>query len=73
MIKTKDNIKEVNYRNYYFFGLIYISLGIILTVTVSPGFLGFMVFGLLFIFITIAYKNKWYDKNWFVFVLSVDN
>ena len=59
----KNSIKDVNYRSYYLFGIIFISIGIILTLIVSPGFLGFIVGGLLFLFISIANKDKWYDKN----------
>ena len=59
----KNTVKEFNYRKYYLLGIILISIGIILTLIVSPGFLGFIVGGLLFLFISIANKDKWYDKN----------
>ena len=59
----KNSIKDVNYRSYYLFGIIFISIGIILTLIVSPGFLGFIVGGLLFLFISIANKDNWYDKS----------
>lgn len=60
MIKTKENTKEVNYIIYYLFGSIFLTFGIILTVTVSIGFVAFIV---VWFIIFVVYKDKLFDKN----------
>ena len=59
--KVDDN---TDYKAYYSLGIIFIPVGIAVTIaTRNPGFLGIMALGLIFLLTSIANKDKWYDKH----------
>jgi hypothetical protein len=55
---------DTDYRLFYFIGIIFMPIGIAVAIaTRNPGFFGLMVFGLIFLIISIVNKDKWYDIN----------
>ena len=59
----KEKVDNTDYRVFYFIGIIFMPVGIAITIATSnPAFLGLMVFGLIFLVTSIVNKDKWYGK-----------
>lgn len=54
-IKTK----EQDFRVFFVLGMIFLPLGIVLSLVVSMGFLGIAVVGFIDIVIGLIYRGKW--------------
>jgi hypothetical protein len=61
--KKEDKMGEPNYQAFFIMGISFLALGIILTYTVNPGFLGFIAIGIIYIAICLANKDKWINKK----------
>jgi hypothetical protein len=51
--------EEPDYRAFFIMGICFLPLGIIFSVSVSFGFLGIAVLGLIYMAIGLANKDKW--------------
>ena len=50
---------EPNYQVFFFIGISFIGSGIALTAAISPGFIGIMALGVLYMIIGLANRDKW--------------
>ena len=55
----ESKIKEQDFRVFFVLGMIFLPLGIVLSLVVSMGFLGIAVVGFLDILIGLFYRGKW--------------
>ena len=62
--KKAGVVTEPDYRTFFFIGISFLVLGIIMTFAVNNyGFVGFMGAGICFIAIGLANKEKWKKGN----------
>jgi len=61
-IKMKNRktgkVRVTNYQAFFPLGISFIALGIIFTVSISPGFIGFIALGIIYMIIGWKNKNK---------------
>ena len=58
--KKERKYEEPDYRAFFIMGICFIPLGLIFTITVdNPGFIGITGFGLIYMAIGLANRDKW--------------
>lgn len=59
--KNKKNIKKIenDYQTFYILGICFLPMGIILSATISIGFIGIVALGLIYLMIGLANIDKW--------------
>ena len=57
--KIKDTDVETDYRVFFILGICFLPMGIIFMITVSPGFAGIAVLGVIYVAIGLYHKDKW--------------
>lgn len=55
----ESKTKEQDFRVFFVLGMIFLPLGIVLSLVVSMGFLGIAVVGFIDIVIGLIYRGKW--------------
>lgn len=55
----ESKTKEQDFRVFFVLGMIFLPLGIVLSLVVSMGFLGIAVVGFIDIVIGLVYRGKW--------------
>jgi len=62
--KKKDGTyKEPDYRAFFIMGICFLPMGIIITSSVNPGFVGFIGIGIIYMAIGLANRDKWKKKE----------
>jgi len=56
---NKKKSKEIDYYVFFVLGISFLPMGIIFSATISPGFMGFMGLGAVYMAIGLAHKDKW--------------
>lgn len=54
--------QETDYRAFYIMGWSFLPLGLIMSVTVSPGFMGITALGIIYMAIGAKNKDKWREN-----------
>ncbi|HUV24914.1 MAG TPA: hypothetical protein VMW26_05755, partial [Methanomassiliicoccales archaeon] len=57
--KRKKGWVEPDYRAFYFLGIIFTPLGIVLSVVVTWALLGITALGVIYLIIGLANRDKW--------------
>jgi len=57
--KKEGKITEPNYQTFFTIGLSFVALGVVLSTTINPGFLGFTALGIIYMIIGWKNKEKW--------------
>ena len=55
--------EEPDYRAFVALGFSFISLGVVLSVVVNPGFFGFLALGVIYFVIGLKNRDKWKKKE----------
>jgi amino acid transporter len=58
-LRKESKTKEQDFRVFFVLGIIFLPLGIVLSLVVSVGFLGIAVVGFIDILIGLIYRGKW--------------
>ena len=58
-IRSEGITKIPNYRGFFIFGICLLPVGILLSTSVNPGFIGFTGLGLAYMAIGLAKREKW--------------
>jgi hypothetical protein len=60
--KSEGINREPDYRDYFSMGICFLPVGIVLTAAFGPGFIAFVGFGIIYMAIGLANKDKWKDN-----------
>ena len=58
-LKSEGITKEPDYRAFVITGICFLSMGIIFSSAVSPGFMGITAMGLIYMAIGLVNRDKW--------------
>ena len=57
--RKAGEVMETNYQAFFTMGISFLGLGIVLTVVINPGFMGFTALGIIYMAIGLANRDKW--------------
>lgn len=64
MKNRKEGERAVtNYQAFFTMGISFLVLGVVFTATISPGFIGFIALGIIYMIIGLKNKDKWSKPN----------
>ena len=57
--KSEGISKEPDYRAFFIMGICFLPMGILLSTSITPGFIGFAGLGIVYMAIGLANRDKW--------------